>query len=212
MTPAHFTPARQLRGRRARARFVRELLPRPGAALRARHGRTWAPWRRPSAGSPSRDRALGRVSWDLAEGAATRSRPVHQPGHPRDARSPGAARLGALREPSFRPREDSGALSAGEADRFGGADAMRSHFSLVANKGRGSVNRSPQGAIRGGFAVSPQKSERFARCARRGGALARPRRERRASTMNAAWNSSPALSPVPWGERSREAFNSVPGG
>ena len=35
---------------------------------------------------------------------------------------------------------------------------MRSHFSLVANKGRGSVNRSPQGAIRGGFAVSPQNS------------------------------------------------------
>lgn len=29
--------------------------------------------------------------------------------------------------------------------------------------------------------------------------------------MSAAWDSSPALSPVPWGERSREAFNSVPG-
>lgn len=29
--------------------------------------------------------------------------------------------------------------------------------------------------------------------------------------MSAAWDSSPALSPVPWGERSREAFNCVPG-
>ena len=165
-------------GRRARARFVRELLPRPGAALPARHGRTWAPWWRPSAGSPSRDRALGGVSWDLAEGAAARSRPVHRPATPPDARAPRAARLGALREPSFRPREDSGALSAGEADRFGGGDAMRSHFSLVANQRRGSVNRSPQGAIRGGFAVSPRKSERFARCACGGGALATARRER----------------------------------
>jgi hypothetical protein len=86
-----------------------------------------------------------------------------------------------------------------------------SHFSLVANQRRGSVNRSPQGAIRGGFAVSPQNSGRFARCACCGGALARARRERRASSMSAAWDSSPALSPVPWGERSREAFNSVPG-
>ncbi len=88
---------------------------------------------------------------------------------------------------------------------------MRSHFSLVANKGRGSVNRSPQGAIRGGFAVSPQNSGRLARCACLSGALARARRERRASSMSAAWDSSPALSPVPWGERSREAFNCVPG-
>ena len=88
---------------------------------------------------------------------------------------------------------------------------MRSHFSLVANKGRGSVNRSPQGAIRGGFAVSPQNSGRFARCACCGAALARARRERRASSMSAAWDSSPALSPVPRGERSREAFNCVPG-
>jgi len=115
-----------LRGRRARARLVRELLLRHGAALRARHGRTWTPWWRPSAGSPSRARALGGVSWDLAEGAAARSRPVHRPATPPDARSPRAARLGALREPPFPPREDSGALSAGEADRFGGADAMRS--------------------------------------------------------------------------------------
>jgi hypothetical protein len=29
--------------------------------------------------------------------------------------------------------------------------------------------------------------------------------------MSATWDSSPALSPVPWGERSREAFNCVPG-
>ena len=87
----------------------------------------------------------------------------------------------------------------------------RSHFSLVANRRRGSVNRSPQGAIRGGFAVSPQNSERFARCACCCGALAAARRERRASSMSAAWDSSPALSPVPWGERSREAFNCVPG-
>jgi hypothetical protein len=86
-----------------------------------------------------------------------------------------------------------------------------SHFSLVANLRRESVNRSPQGAIRGGFAVSPQKSERFARCACCGGALAAARRERRASSMSAPWDSSPALSPVPWGERSREAFNCVPG-
>ncbi len=86
-----------------------------------------------------------------------------------------------------------------------------SHFSLVANQRRGSVNRSPQGAIRGGFAVSPQNSGRFARCACCGVALARARRERRASAMRAAWDGSPALSPVPWGERSREAFNCVPG-
>lgn len=89
---------------------------------------------------------------------------------------------------------------------------MRSHFSLVANRRRGSVNRSPQGAIRGGFAVSPQNSEPFARCACRDGALAGARRERRASAMSAAWDSSPALSPVPWGERNGEAFNCVPGG
>ncbi len=89
---------------------------------------------------------------------------------------------------------------------------MRSHFYLVANRRRGSVNRSPQGAIRGGFAVSPQKSERFARGACLSGALARARRERRASSMSAAWDSSPALSPVPWGERNGEAFNCVPGG
>jgi hypothetical protein len=83
-----------------------------------------------------------------------------------------------------------------------------SHFPLLPNKGRGSVNRSPQGAIRGGFAVSPQNSGRFPRCASCDGSLARARRERRAS---AAWDSSPALPPVPWGERSREAFNCVPG-
>lgn len=88
---------------------------------------------------------------------------------------------------------------------------MGSHFSLVANRRRGSVNRSPQGAIRGGFAVSAQNSGRFARCACCAAALAPARRERRASSMSAAWDSSPALSPVPWGERSREAFNSVPG-
>lgn len=29
--------------------------------------------------------------------------------------------------------------------------------------------------------------------------------------MSAAWDSSSALSAVPWGERSREAFNCVPG-
>ncbi len=29
--------------------------------------------------------------------------------------------------------------------------------------------------------------------------------------MSAAWDSSPALSPVPWGEKSREALNCVPG-
>jgi hypothetical protein len=29
--------------------------------------------------------------------------------------------------------------------------------------------------------------------------------------MRAAWDNSPALSPVPWGERSREAFNCVSG-
>jgi hypothetical protein len=40
---------------------------------------------------------------------------------------------------------------------------MRSHFSLVANQRRGSVNRSPQGAIRGGFAVSALVSAAFAR-------------------------------------------------
>ncbi len=91
------------------------------------------------------------------------------------------------------------------------AARSRSHFSLVANQRRGSVNRSPQGAIRGGFAVSPQNSERFARCASCDGALASARRERRASAMSAAWESFPALSPVPWGERSREAFNCVPG-
>lgn len=86
-----------------------------------------------------------------------------------------------------------------------------SHFSLVANLRRGSVNRSPQGAIRGGFAVSPQNSGRFARCPCCSAALARARRERRVRSMSAAWDSSPALSPVPWGERSREAFNCVPG-
>lgn len=96
-------------------------------------------------------------------------------------------------------------------ERVGYALRMRSHFSLVANRRRGSVNRGPQGAIRGGFAVSPQNSEPFARCACCGGALASARRERRASSMSAAWDSSPALSPVPWGERSREAFNCVPG-
>ena len=86
-----------------------------------------------------------------------------------------------------------------------------SHFSLVANQGRGSVNRSPQGAIRGGFAVSPQNSERFARSTSCDSAPPSARRERRASAMSAAWDSSPALSPVPWGERSREAFNCAPG-
>ena len=96
-------------------------------------------------------------------------------------------------------------------ERVGERLPMRSHFSLVANQRRGSVNRSPQGAIRGGFAVSPQNSERFARCACCDAALARARGERRASAMSAAWDSSPALSPVPWGERSREAFNCVPG-
>lgn len=106
-----------------------------------------------------------------------------------------------------------GALSAKEPQRVVRKRLpMRSHFSLVANRRRGSVNRSPQGAIRGGFAVSPQNSEPFARCACRDGALAGARRERRASAMSAAWDSSPALSPVPWGERNGEAFNCVPGG
>ena len=39
---------------------------------------------------------------------------------------------------------------------------MRSHFYLVANKGRGSVNRSPQGEIRGGFFFSALVSATFA--------------------------------------------------
>lgn len=117
---------------------------------------------------------------------------LHAPRFPEGARAFARSRL-------------DGARNLAEAAR------SRSHFSLVANKGRGSVNRSPQGAIRGGFAVSPQNSGRFARCACCDGALARARRERRASSMSAAWDSSPALSPVPWGERSREAFNCVPG-
>src|SRR5690606_14127274 len=102
--------------------------------------------------------------------------------------------------------------SRGEpCERGSGPRRTRSHFSLVANLRRGSVSRSPQGAIRGGFAVSPRNSGRFARCACEDGALARARRERRASSMSAAWDSSPALSPVPRGERSRDAFNCVPG-
>jgi hypothetical protein len=40
---------------------------------------------------------------------------------------------------------------------------MRSPQYLVADYRRGTVNRSPRGAIRGGFAVSPQVSGRFAR-------------------------------------------------
>jgi hypothetical protein len=94
---------------------------------------------------------------------------------------------------------------------FANSFLLGSHFSLVANRRRGSVNRSPQGAIRGGFAVSPRKSERFARSTSCDGAPASARRERRASSMGAAWDGSPALCPVPWGERSREAFNCVPG-
>ena len=40
---------------------------------------------------------------------------------------------------------------------------MRSHFFLVANKGRGSVNNNPQGEIRGGFVFSALVSGAFAR-------------------------------------------------
>src|SRR5690606_15709062 len=73
-----------------------------------------------------------------------------------------------------------------------------------------SVNGSPQGAIRGGFAVSPQNSGRFARCASYDVALARARRERRASSMSAAWDGCLALSPVPWGREAERRLTAYP--
>lgn len=64
-------------------------------------------------------------SWDLAEGLPACSRPVHLPTHAPDARASRRALLGALGNPSISQAQDSGSLSAGEADRFGGGDAMR---------------------------------------------------------------------------------------
>ncbi len=167
--------------------------------------------------------AAGEVSWDLAEGPGGRGGP--DPGTLRAAPAVVAGRC-----ESAKPSQTAALnLLGSHCERFSGTVrisesvpaahpesvrtglGLRSPFSLIANQRRGSVNRSPQGAIRGGFAVSPQNSGRFARCTCSGAALARARRERRASSMSAAWDSSPALSPVPWGERSREAFNCVPG-
>lgn len=87
---------------------------------------------------------------------------------------------------------------------------LRSQTTLVATPRRDSVIRSPRGEIRGGFAVSPKKSERFARRAGGDVALARASRQRRKSSMSDAWDSSPSLCPVPWGERIPEASNCVP--
>ena len=225
MTPADVTLAPLLRGRRARAPFVREPRRARQPAIRARHAPALAAWWRSPKGARVLDAAAEKVSWDLAGG---RSTSVDHPGPPsgsrvrlrtpigeRDAdlrgehRAETSVQLGARRY-----SEGVRAFARSRLDRpwnLAEAARSRSHFSLVANRRRGSVNRSPQGAIRGGFAVSPQNSEPFARCACRDGALAGARRERRASAMSAAWDSSPALSPVPWGERNGEAFNCVPG-
>jgi hypothetical protein len=79
-----------------------------------------------------------------------------------------------------------------------------SHFYLVANKGRGSVNRSPQGEIRGGFFFSALVSATFARTlgAHADGA-ARNRERVLASTVAAADSFSPLSASA--GEREAES-------
>jgi hypothetical protein len=195
--------------------------PSRGSSRSSRRGAS----ERSSKGARVLDAAAEEDSWDLAGG---RSTSVDHLGRPSGSRVPLRTPIvereddlrgehpDAVRVQLRAPRSCAGfrAFAASRLDcppHLAEAARARSHFSLVANKGRGSVNRSPQGAIRGGFSVSPQNSERFARCACRDGALAAARRERRASAMSAASDRSPALSPVPWGERSREAFNCVPG-
>jgi hypothetical protein len=85
MTPADFNLARLLRGRRARAPFVRapRLAPEPG--LRARHEPAWAAWWRLSMGAGVVDDVAEEVSWDLVGG---RSTPVDHAGRPPGSRVP----------------------------------------------------------------------------------------------------------------------------
>ena len=88
-----------------------------------------------------------------------------------------------------RPREIAGLRLC---DRLFNSEVRQTKFEpvfLVANQRRGSVNRSPQGAIRGGFAVPPQKAERT-RAARVDAVLSRVLAERRQSAYPAI-NSRP---------------------
>jgi len=87
-----------------------------------------------AAGAPPHRELLPRVRG--AAGARTQAHDDARLGHearrvpqdlrPRAARSPCAARLGTLGNPSISEAQDLGGLSAGEADRFGARNPMRS--------------------------------------------------------------------------------------
>ena len=72
---------------------------------------------------------------------------------------------------------------------------------------KASVNGAPQVHASGASSFCAEVRG-FACCAGGGAALAGARRERDASATRGSWDASLALSPVPWGERAREAFNS----
>ncbi len=85
MTPADLTFAPRLRGRRARAHFVRRPSQARQPGLRARLAPTWAAWWRLSKGAGVVEDAAEEVSWDLAGG---RSTPVDHVGGPSGSRVP----------------------------------------------------------------------------------------------------------------------------
>jgi hypothetical protein len=177
MTLADLTFAPLLRRRRARAPFVRAPRRARQPAIRARHAPALAAWWRSPKGARVLDAAAEEVSWDLDGG---RSTSVDHPGRPSGSRvrlrTPIGERDADLRgEHRAETSVQLGARRYSEGVRafarsrsvcppnLAEAARSRSHFSLVANQRRGSVNRSPRGAIRGGFAVSAQIPRGFAR-------------------------------------------------
>lgn len=217
MSPAQFTLAPLLRGRRARAPFVRGPRQALQPTLRPRHEPTWAPGWQLSKRARVLDDAAEEVSWDLAGG---RSTPVDHAGRPPGSRVPLLTPI-VERDADLRgehcaearvqlraPRSSKGvrAFARSPLDRarnLARSARYRSHFSLVANRRRGSINRSPQGAIRGGFAVSGLVSGAFARRRAARVHFALVDKERAVAIVSPGADSFGALS-LSAGERSRE--------
>ena len=174
MTPAKFTIAPQLRGRRDRAPVVPGLRPTPGHGSLARCEPTWAPWWRLAGGTQTpMTRPEGFLGIWLEGLRARWTRTGHAKSGPR-------SRGGTLRVCGSVPAP--GAQPAGFA--------MRTVFRDAANP-----------RICPGW--SPGERSQRARLAEPFLSRRQHRTRRRASSMSAARDSSSALTPVPWGDRPR---------
>jgi len=188
------------------------------ARVRGRRPQPWATVTRPDRGSlapPTVGRLhSGGVFHGLlpraGAGAPSRWR-FATPPLPRRRTSPPAVKLAGSGGEGGRLPTRGGARHHRSASRFRHAGSRSDPGSSPAGRA-GAWTRLAAAAARAGDLTPVEQVRRVRVLALgRGAALARARRERRASSMSAAWDSSPSLSPVPWGERSREAFNCVPG-